>query len=263
MLPHKLKTAIHTYQQDGLTGLGKLIGKKAQGNDKLAAGVIDISDEYVRWLCYANAGMLDRGNLYCFDYAISNLVSAAPIVEIGSFCGLSTNLLSHYKEIHQIHNPLISCDKWLFESAETGGRLSEHSALTHAEYRDFVKGTYLRNVRMFSGNDLPFTIEAFSDEFFAAWREAQEVIDVFGRSIRLGGPISFCFVDGNHSYEYVKRDFENCDQFLERGGFILFDDSSDGSGWDVCWLMREVLQSGRYELVIKNPNYLFRKLSGP
>jgi hypothetical protein len=81
------------------------------------------------------------------------------------------------------------------------GKLSENSSLTHAQYRDFVKSTYLRNVRMFSGDDLPFTLEAFSDEFFAAWRASQEVVDVFGRLIRLGGPISFCFVDGSHSYD--------------------------------------------------------------
>lgn len=261
MLAHKLKTAFHTYQEGGLSGLGSLIRQKAQWNGTVAEPLIDISDEYIRWLCYANAGMLDRGNLYCFDYAIGSLVSDAPMLEIGSFCGLSTNVLTYYKKLHGISNPLISCDKWMFETAEKGGSLSEHTSLTHDQYRDFVKSTYLRNVRMFSRDDLPFTVETFSDEFFTAWKESREVEDVFGRSIRLGGPISFCFVDGNHSYEYVRRDFENCDEFLEPGGFILFDDSADGSGWEVCRLMPEVQQSGKYELIIKNPNYLFRKKS--
>ena len=44
---------------------------------------IDISDDFVNWICYVNAGMLDRGNLYCFDYAMRNLPSDAPILEIG------------------------------------------------------------------------------------------------------------------------------------------------------------------------------------
>ena len=49
--------------------------------------------------------------------------------------------------------------------------------------------------------------------------------DVFGRSFQLGGPISFCYIDGNHTDDLAKRDFENCDRYLEKGGFVLFDDS--------------------------------------
>ncbi len=218
----------------------------------------DISDEYVRWLCYANAGILHRGNLYCFDYAIRNLPSDAPIVEIGSFCGLSTNLLTYYKEQNNVRNRLITCDKWQFGGAVSGPLIGE-SSISHEEYRLFARETYMRNVRMFSRYDLPYTVEMLADEFFAAWRRGDEVRDVFERPIRLGGPISFCYIDGNHTYEYAKRDFENCDEFLERGGFILFDDSADGSGWGVCQVVDEIRAAGKYEVVAKNPNYLVRK----
>jgi hypothetical protein len=40
----------------------------------------------------------------------------------------------------------------------------------------------------------------------------------------------------------------------------LFDDSADGSGWEVCRLVAEVYRAGRYQLIKKNPNYLFKKL---
>ena len=82
--------------------------------------------------------------------------------------------------------------------------------------------------------------------------------DVFGRAVTLGGLLSFCYVDGNHSYEGVKCDFENCDAFLEPGGFILFDDSTLKS-FGVHRLMPEVLATGRYQLAAKNPNHLFQK----
>jgi hypothetical protein len=220
--------------------------------------LIDISDDYVKWLCFANAGMLQRGNLYCFDYALGRLPSGAPLVEVGSFCGLSTNLLTYYKQKHGVTSPLFTCDRWLFEGAEDSSKIGD-SRLTHAEYRAFVRETYIRNVSTFSRDDPPFTIEMFSDEFFEAWRAGAEASDVLGRPVKLGGPISFCFIDGNHTYEYARRDFEHADEFLERGGFILFDDSSDGSGWEVCEVVKEVEASDRYELVIKNPNYFFRK----
>jgi hypothetical protein len=137
--------------------------------------------------------------------------------------------------------------------------LGDSSSVTHAEYKQFVKESFLRNARLFSRDDLPFTIELFSDEFFRDWSTSLKRQDVFGREIELGGPISFCYIDGNHSYKFAKRDFENCDRFLERGGFVLFDDSADGSAWEVCKVVQEVLATDRYSLIAKNPNYLFRK----
>jgi hypothetical protein len=254
---------MRVFRGSGISGVTELIThrifREPEPSRALSIAIIDISNEYTRWLCFANAGMLDPANLYCFDHAIRNLPDESPIVEIGSFCGLSTNALTYYKEKHGMKNRLINCDRWVFEGSEKGRMLGDHPSLTHAGYRDFVKSTYMRNVRMFSGGDLPFTIELFSDEFFDAWRESRELVDVFERPIRLGGSISFCYVDGNHCYEYVKRDFQNCDEFLVPGGFIFFDDSADDSGREVCKLVAEVKRSGKYELVIKNPNYLFRK----
>jgi len=103
-------------------------------------------------------------------------------------------------------------------------------------------------------------VEMFSDEFFAAWERREAERDVLGRDVTLGGPISLCYIDGNHSYAFARRDFENADRHLENGGFILFDDSGDGSGWEVCRVVKEVIKGGRYEMVARNPNYLFRKI---
>ncbi|HEY5445185.1 MAG TPA: class I SAM-dependent methyltransferase [Pyrinomonadaceae bacterium] len=217
--------------------------------------VIDISDEFTELLSGINAGWLERGNLYSFDYAMRNLPSEAPIIEIGSFCGLSTNLLAYYKQANSVKNKVVNCDKWQWNDTGQVG----HSTFTYPEYLSFAKDAYIRNVQMFSRDDLPYTIELFSDEFFQQWRENREVSDVFGRTLRLGGPISFCFIDGNHAYDYAKRDFVNTDEFLESGGFILFDDSADGTKWEVSRVRDEVIATRRYDVVAKNPNYLFRK----
>lgn len=217
--------------------------------------VVYLSDDYTERLCGANAGWLEHGNLYCFDYAVRNLPSDAPMVEIGSFCGLSTNLLTYYKRLHSARNRLFNCDKWVWNDTGNIGR----SAVTFEEYLAFAKETYERNVRMFSGPDLPHTIEEFSADFFARWRAGEEATDLFGRRVRLGGPIAFCFIDGNHAYEFVRRDFADADEFLEPGGFILLDDSADGTRWGVARVRDEVIASGCYEVAAKNPNYLFRK----
>jgi len=72
--------------------------------------------------------------------------------------------------------------------------------------------------------------------------------------------VAFCYVDGNHRFEYAKRDFENCDKYLEKGGFIFFDDTYENSEYECVKLMPVVMADKRYELIIKNPNYLFRKI---
>jgi len=216
--------------------------------------------EFISWLKFANAGMLDNGNIYCFEYAIAHLPSDNPIIEIGSFCGLSTNLMTFYLKKNNRKNKMITCDKWIFEGGENAAALLEGSDITHSEYKQFVKETYIRNISFFSKGQVPYTIEQFSDDFFKLWSEAKLETDVTGRQIQLGGKISFAYIDGNHTYEFARRDFENVDKYLEIGGFILFDDSSDYSDWEVRHLMKEIMQMPRYELVLKNPNYLFKKV---
>ena len=218
-------------------------------------------DEFISWIRFANAGMLNEGNLYCFEYAVENLPSENPIVEIGSFCGLSTNLINFFLEKNHKKNKMITCDRWMFEGAENADRLLGGSRISHRNYREFVKQTYIRNTQFFSDGHVPFTVEKFSDEFFDAWKIGAVEKDILGRDVKLGGTISFAYIDGNHTYDFAKRDFENVNSFLEPGGFILFDDSEDDSKFEVNRVVKEVLNGGSYELVIKNPNYLIRKKS--
>lgn len=220
---------------------------------------VEITDDFVKWLCFANAGMLDPGNRYIMDYALSRLRSGAPLLEIGTFCGLSANLLTHYKRKHGLRNKLITCDRWDFEIGDADRERVGGSPVSFSDYKRFVRETYVRNAHMFSGDDLPFTIEATSRELFEMWCQEEETRDVFGRAIKLGGPLSFCYIDGNHSYEGAKEDFANCDRFLENEGFLLFDDSTLEE-FGVWKLMPEVIATGRYHLAARNPNHLFRKV---
>lgn len=215
--------------------------------------------EFVNWLKYANAGMLNHGNIYCVEYAIEHLPSDSPIIEIGSFCGLSTNLISFYLRKNNKSNKLITADKWIFENGEAPDGLLEGSNITNKQYKEFVKASYIRNITFFSKDHLPYTIEQFSDDFFKLWEAEKLETDVLGQKVQLGGKISFAYIDGNHTYEYAKRDFQNVDKYLEPGGFILFDDSADDSIWEVTRVIDEIKKEGRYEIVINNPNYLIRK----
>lgn len=215
--------------------------------------------EYLGWIEYAVAGMMARGNIDAMSFALRNLPNHAPMLEIGSFCGRSTVVLAHLKEKHGIPNHLFTCDRWNFEGQQLGSPLGDSKSVTQDDYRSYVRDSFLRNARTFCRAELPYSIEASSDAFFAQWSAAERARDVFGREVKLGGRLSFCYIDGNHSYDFAKRDFENTHRFLAPGGFVLFDDSGDGSGWEVCRVVKEVLNSGDYTLISKNPNYLFQK----
>jgi predicted O-methyltransferase YrrM len=216
---------------------------------------IDFEDEYVEWLLLVNAGMQRRGNIHLFDLAIRT-APEAPFLEIGSFAGLSANITQHLKRKHGRREPLFTCDKWIFEGAD---ELPADAPVSAEELRAYVRKSFERSVRLFNGADLPFTIEATSDEFFVAWREGARVEDVFGRLAELGGPLGFCFIDGNHQEEFVQRDFEHCDEQLLPGGLILFDDSTPEAIGDASTVVRRVARDSRYEVVARNPNWLLRK----
>lgn len=221
----------------------------------------EIDDEFISWLLFVNAGMIDKGNIYVFDYVIRNLRSTKPIIEIGSFCGLSLNILNYLLRKYSKTNNLFSADPWIFEGYNENSRIGD-SQIEFKEYRKFVLDSFCRNLNFFSKNDLPHSIEATSDKFFELWEEGKNVKDIFGQVAKLGGEISFCYIDGNHEFEFAKKDYLNASRKLEIGGFILFDDSFDGGSFGSgINLMKEVKKDKRFELVMKNPNYLFKKVS--
>jgi hypothetical protein len=208
----------------------------------------------------ANAGWVVEGHLYCFDYAISRLPSTASIVEIGAFCGLSTNVITYFKKKHDKTNQLISVDTWSFEDSKNS-QYAKEAGYSMDDFKSFVMDTYKRNVSFFSGDDMPIAIHDSSDNFFSNWESKTPMNDVFGKSLTTSDQkISFAFIDGNHTYPFAKRDFENVDKYLEVGGFILFDDSADYIGWGSCKVAKEVSKLDRYKLIKKNPHYFFQKI---
>ena len=218
------------------------------------------TDLFINWLRFANPGMLNEGNIYCIEYVTENLPSDNPIVEIGSFCGLSANAINYYLRKAGRTNTLITCDKWEFEGTENNELFLGASHITRRQYRQFVKETYIRNVGFFSSTP-PHTVECFSNDFFDIWGRGGVAADVMGRRTQLGGPISFAYIDGNHTYEFARDDFLNVDRYLEKDGFILFDDSADYyTQFGVNRLVREIKKMDTYEIVVRNPNYLFRKV---
>ena len=222
------------------------------------AGFQSYESEYLKWMSFAVAGMFHPGNAHLVDKAIQALPTDDPVLEIGAFAGLSTNVLTYFLRLHGRRSRLFTTDPWIFEGEEEAG-LPE-STISFEAYRAEVRRQFEENVKFWSVERLPHGFALTSDEFFAAWRSRATLVDVFGRDCRLGGPIAFCFIDGDHTYEQAKRDFVHADELLVSGGFVLFDDSDEfGAFPHIHRIVEEALRDGRYELVGANPHHLIRK----
>lgn len=214
----------------------------------------------LRTLKFSNPGMLEDSNIALFQHCLARLPDESPVIEIGSFCGLSLNTIIYMMTMNNRANAVFSVDAWHFEGAREHGCIPE-SDVTFSEYRNHIIETFRRSVTLFSRNRLPHHIVKDSDEFFRSWRAREQVTDFFGREVTLGGPIAMAYIDGDHSYQQSKRDFEHCDEFLVPGGFIIFDDSDDGSGWGSNRTAREAAKHLGYRLVARNPHYCVQKIS--
>jgi hypothetical protein len=219
-----------------------------------------LEDDYINWLCRVNGGWLDArdGNIAAFNYALERCPPEGALVEIGSFLGLSTNILSYLRrKHHREQQPFFNCDPWCFEGTEQliGGYFDASSR----EYRDYARDVFRRNVEVFSQGLLPHSFEKTSDEFFREWRAAAELSDLFARPVKLGGPMSFAYVDGNHSYEGTREDVNNVSEFLLPGGYMLLDDTNAGSPFGCRQVALELLKDKAYEIVAVSPNHLFRR----
>ncbi|OVE83291.1 hypothetical protein B2G88_17425 [Natronolimnobius baerhuensis] len=68
-------------------------------------------------------------------------------------------------------------------------------------------------------------------------------------SEKIGGQIDFLFIDGDHSYEGVKSDFEAYSEFVSEGGIIAMDDVV-ATKHEVSEFWRELEQNDDYETML-------------
>jgi hypothetical protein len=114
-------------------------------------------DEYITWLLAVHGGFLAPGNIRAFDHAVRHMPEGGAIVEIGSFLGLSTNVISYVAHKHRRPHPLFTCDPWQFE--ETGRPIGGYFDAGSPAFRDYARRVFALNAATFSADRKPYTIE--------------------------------------------------------------------------------------------------------
>ena len=211
-------------------------------------------------------GMLHEGNIFLMDYAIQHMPDDGIVLEIGSYAGLSTNALLHLLQKHHKKHTFIGCDAWIYEGFnDYTGNIETHidgkAEVSRKDYVAYIKTAFINAAQLLHPNAKPFTCHMPSDAFFENWNSKNQFTDVFDRTFSIQDTISFCYIDGDHSYEQAKKDFENVAAKLKRNGFILLDDSADYLNFGSKHLMKDIKNDHRFKIIDSNPNYLIQKVN--
>jgi predicted O-methyltransferase YrrM len=210
-------------------------------------------------------GMLHEGNIYLMDYAIQNMPEDGIVLEIGSYAGLSTNVMLHLLEKHGKKHRFVGCDAWIYEGfKDHTGIVETHvdgkPEVSREAYVSYIKNAFKNAAQLLHPNNKPFTCHLPSDAFFKTWNTTNDFTDVFDRTFSIQQEISFAYIDGDHSYEQAKKDFENVATKLKVNGFILLDDSADHLNFGSKDFIKEIKQHSDFRVIDNNPNYLIQKV---
>lgn len=211
-----------------------------------------------------SAGMLHPGNVYLMECAIQNMPDNGAVVEVGLYGGLSTNLIIHLLQRYQRAAAFFGCDAWIYEgyhdqAGQDKTGIDDRPDIPRDIYSAYIREAFMRATQLLSAGRLPGTCHCTFEDFYDQWAKQACATGVFQRTVQLGGPIAFAYIDGNHAYDFVRRDVENTARHLLPGGFMLLDDTADHLPFGSRRLAQEWNRRGDFELVKKNPNYLLRK----
>jgi hypothetical protein len=170
-------------------------------------------------------GQIRRDEARCLYELAQEASEKGVIVEIGSYCGLSTMALAKGSSRNQ-GIPIFAIDPHEYVDPDGSVRRGRWDYVP----RDNI--AFFKNV-LFSGMaEIVRPINLPSWTAAAGWDR----------------PISLLWVDGNHGYEAVRKDFADWSKFVIQGGYIVFHDSIDPADGP-CQVVQEVLQEGSFEFL--------------
>jgi len=141
------------------------------------------------------------------------------IVEIGSFKGKSTVMLAKVCK-HYGLGPVVAIDPHNFSSSV---EVQKYKTAPEMEsYQEFQE-----NIKVAGVSDYVLPHRAYSSEISPTWNS----------------PIRFLWIDGDHSYQGAKADFDGFSGFLEPQGVVAFHDALHEFSGPIRVFAEDVLSS--------------------
>jgi len=143
--------------------------------------------------------------------ALYDLASGLPrdhpvVVEIGSWQGKSSLVLA--KAIQRKADPVLYCIDPFDASGDARSHADYHSR--EAELTRTLREVFEDNMRKHQVESVVRILPGYSHEFAPGF----------------GEPIDLLFIDGNHEYQCVRRDFRDWSPLIKIGGFVALHDAT-------------------------------------
>jgi len=165
-----------------------------------------------------------QSNIEKLNTLIQIIPSLPPgdLVEIGSLEGRTAFLIGWLARKFKI-GKLLCIDPWEESYALQNDSPSVLLNTTKRLNWDNIKNHFIFNLVDCFYEDLNYrigTIDDIANKFGGPFSISTEE---FGET-KFSGFISFLHIDGNHDYEFVLNDINNCSEYIKEGGCIVFDD---------------------------------------
>ena len=157
-----------------------------------------------------------------------------PLLEIGSYCGLSTLWLA--KAARAAKTVVFAVDHHRGSEEHQAGEFFHDETLTDQEgYFDSLP-EFRRNLRTHAAEDVVIPVVSTSARLAEHWTT----------------PLGFLFIDGGHSLQAALTDYRNWSQHVQRSGLLVIHDvftsaSDGGQAPHAIWRLAK--QSGLFEEV--------------
>ena len=149
------------------------------------------------WLGYKEA-------VYLYEAARSIEGQDPTVVEIGTWLGKSAIVLG--KAVQDRKNAKVICiDPFNAEGDRGSRRVYER---IRRSMNQTLEEACLQNIKENGVDGVVQLIKGYSHDVVLSWNQ----------------PIDLLFIDGNHDYAAVRRDFDDWTRFLVRGGLLVMDD---------------------------------------
>ena len=182
----------------------------------------------------ASSGMMSIKEVELLYTLARDEVAEGCIVEIGSYHGRSTAALS-FGALDGSGARVYTVDPYIDFTGPLGGKFGPEN-----------KKRLLENLLLSGATENVWLINLKSEQASAGWTE----------------PIGLLWIDGDHSYEGVKTDFECWELFVLQGGLVAFHDSTD-EGIGPIKLLHEILAAGGFATVTTVDTVTVLRKTGP
>ncbi|WP_020375385.1 class I SAM-dependent methyltransferase [Sulfobacillus thermosulfidooxidans] len=144
-------------------------------------------------------------------HLVQNNIPVPVVVELGSWKGRSTAWMAAALADQNSAGKIICVDTWRGTPSE-----KEHAQLLANYHPDQLFEEFLHNMEHLGLRDWIVPLRMTTIEGAKAWPSEQ--------------PIGLLFIDADHDYYAVRRDFELWSGYVKEGGLIVFDDVPNWPG---------------------------------